>query len=789
MPAPAPVAQPAAGGPAGFAWGSGRTIQLDADAVARGRAAIGLDEDDGAAARDAGGGGGAAGAGEAQALDVAPGLAGFGWATGRKIEVDRQAIARGGGVAAAGGFTGFGWATGRTIAVDEAAIAKGKAMLGLDGGGDDDNNESGGGSADKRQAFQTPFAGKRIPFASPLAASAAAKQWRWVVWKLAAQELKLPAARGLRLTRATVQKQLCDRYRREIAGGQRPSLRRILNGDSPASLPLVLMVSHVDFPPAVVDPDAEQGAEEPALVLPPPRVELSDGWYCVRAEVDPPLARLFRQERIVEGDKLHVRGAQLSCNNPGEPWEVGESVSLRVNCNATSPAAWDARLGFQRPDITLTRLDHVHPDGGVVPACVFAVQAVGPLLMYERGASSGKQQGSAAANEAQAGVFRTAKADSVAESLHAGIVTREAEKASTQARGEERAWCERVARGQARASPAERAYASTMLSADGGGAGDVGDATEAEMHAVFACRQDAVGKRAEELLKRSLEKLRVPQQRDVSPAIVVVAAAVFPEGASRGSFPDAPLAQLRIWRPDDALTSQLKPGAVIVGTMLAPRGGAGRRRDLPLLLQTTRSTSMHVVGTLPVAGVTSAYEPVLVHSTASLLGVAEPAAGWCTRRGGVDCGQGAASVMRRSPSLFALVGVAVGASQVTPLEHGRLGQWVFVCDAGPGTAHGQTRWLTAVHVTGYPESGAFVAEGMCGVVAFEALEVHPLGRDAKNGLVRAAVGAGTRVWQAAPPGGGEAWRAAETWARSAEGRQVVEGLRAEVGQLVRGGSR
>lgn len=52
-------------------------------------------------------------------------------------------------------------------------------------------------------------------------------------------------------------------------------------------------------------------------------VELSDGWYSIRASLDPPMSRLIRSRRIGVGDKLIMHGVEMVGNEDGcSPLEV-----------------------------------------------------------------------------------------------------------------------------------------------------------------------------------------------------------------------------------------------------------------------------------------------------------------------------------------------------------------------------------------------------------------------------------------------------------------------------------
>ena len=69
---------------------------------------------------------------------------------------------------------------------------------------------------------------------------------------------------------------------------------------------MVLCVSNVlSWSPANVDDQGRPIDSHPEL-------EVTDGWYKLRARVDPPLARAVRKGLIRVGTKLAVSGAKVS---------------------------------------------------------------------------------------------------------------------------------------------------------------------------------------------------------------------------------------------------------------------------------------------------------------------------------------------------------------------------------------------------------------------------------------------------------------------------------------------
>ena len=112
-----------------------------------------------------------------------------------------------------------------------------------------------------------------------------------------------PSSCGRSLTSAC-----CDRYEREINLAQRSSIKRIQEQDSSASSPLVLCVTAIRWaePPEAreMNPD-----EEPLMVI--SGLELTDGWYRIRANIDITLKNAAERGRIAVGCKLAISGARV----------------------------------------------------------------------------------------------------------------------------------------------------------------------------------------------------------------------------------------------------------------------------------------------------------------------------------------------------------------------------------------------------------------------------------------------------------------------------------------------
>ncbi|KAF9502328.1 hypothetical protein BDN71DRAFT_1378343 [Pleurotus eryngii] len=205
--------------------------------------------------------------------------------------------------------------------------------------------------------------------------------WCLILWKLAGMVALEPEKEGDPATKRwcwkEVMRQLLYRYERELNGGSRPPLRLIATQDAPASCPMVLCVSNITW--------SEAAAQEDGTTTEPcPELEVTDGWYRLRARVDEPLARAIRAGTIRVGRKLAVAGARVS-NQRKDPMEILEaynSVQLVLSGNSSHLAPWHAKLGFQRGPFvsTLNSLTH---DGGVVSVMDVVVIKMYPIAYLE----------------------------------------------------------------------------------------------------------------------------------------------------------------------------------------------------------------------------------------------------------------------------------------------------------------------------------------------------------------------------------------------------------------------
>jgi hypothetical protein len=99
------------------------------------------------------------------------------------------------------------------------------------------------------------------------------------------------------------------RYEREVNLAQRSAIKRLQEQDSPASLPMVLCVTSITQTFGTTE-------QSDAAKTPNSCLELTDGWYHIRANVDPPLQRAIDTGKLLPGFKIAIAGARVSKDIP-----------------------------------------------------------------------------------------------------------------------------------------------------------------------------------------------------------------------------------------------------------------------------------------------------------------------------------------------------------------------------------------------------------------------------------------------------------------------------------------
>ncbi|KAF8274325.1 hypothetical protein EI94DRAFT_850937 [Lactarius quietus] len=206
--------------------------------------------------------------------------------------------------------------------------------------------------------------------------------WSLILWKLAGMVTLDPKnevdGHEMRWSWKETMRQLRYRYEKELNGGARPALRLITTRDTSAGLHMVLCVSDITW-----SQDGVQVGEDGLPVLPHPTLEVTDGWYRLRARVDEILARAVRRGVIRVGRKIAISGASISRDvEPCEVLEAYDKLELTIAGNGTHLAPWHAKLGFQ-PYPAIATLNSISSDGGMIPCLELIVTKVYPIAFIE----------------------------------------------------------------------------------------------------------------------------------------------------------------------------------------------------------------------------------------------------------------------------------------------------------------------------------------------------------------------------------------------------------------------
>lgn len=197
--------------------------------------------------------------------------------------------------------------------------------------------------------------------------------WHMLLWKFAAQAAARPQLARTYWSWDRMLSQLRYRYEREVHRHEHSVVKRIQEHTASAARPMVLCVHQV-----LRFEDPESAADGATVML-----ELSDGWYRIRAELDAPLRRAVAARRIRRGHKLGIAGARLNSLDDGTPvLDALNTSDLRLSANSTALARWDARMGFQRTPF-VSSLRRVMSDGGSIAAMDICLDRIYPIGFVE----------------------------------------------------------------------------------------------------------------------------------------------------------------------------------------------------------------------------------------------------------------------------------------------------------------------------------------------------------------------------------------------------------------------
>ncbi|XP_077559202.1 uncharacterized protein LOC144174396 isoform X2 [Haemaphysalis longicornis] len=406
--------------------------------------------------------------------------------------------------------------------------------------------------------------------------------YRWVVWKLASMELHCPQVFGGRsLTPDQVMLQLKYRYDIEIDHSSRSALRKIYERDDIPSKSLVLCVSAVMV--------KEGGAMQ---------VELTDGWYGIRAELDEPLSELVSTGRIFVGLKILTSGAELVGSSEAcPPLEAPPDAALKLSYNSTRRACWDTRLGyFVVPRPFRVSLSSLHPKGGLVGRVDCLVIRAYPIMYLEMLPNG-------------MGVMRNEAEERVIAAKHEKLRSAFTEKLTAEVLSQ----VEKTDTEELSLSGIQMSYSVKQIQGLSSGR-DIWKAmrnssdpleierilTEEQVHLLRRfqeeqlCRRQAdIQQKLESALQAAVEENKCPKERVVIPVLKVLVGGIHEEDLRKNIC-----CLLCVWRPTDDTRETLKQGRALSlynVNVTAPRQVLPDVQNSAVELSTTKTTQFEPV--------------------------------------------------------------------------------------------------------------------------------------------------------------------------------------------------
>jgi len=200
--------------------------------------------------------------------------------------------------------------------------------------------------------------------------------YRWVIWKLVNYERKYPEQfAASAITPTSVVYQLKYRYDKEIEHAQRSCLKKIYERDDVASRRIVLCVSSLLNTKQTTTNDNKENT-----------IELTDGWYPIKACLDSYLMYWVREGKITVGTKLCIYGADLVGSEQGcDPLESPDTLVLKLHGNSTRRACWDTKLGYQPMKLGFcVPMNSINADGGLIGRTDLIILRKYPLQWMEK---------------------------------------------------------------------------------------------------------------------------------------------------------------------------------------------------------------------------------------------------------------------------------------------------------------------------------------------------------------------------------------------------------------------
>ncbi|NWU31907.1 BRCA2 protein, partial [Dyaphorophyia castanea] len=411
--------------------------------------------------------------------------------------------------------------------------------------------------------------------------------YRWIVWKLAAMEVSFPQEFANRcLTPEMVLLQLKYRYDLEVDKSKRSAIKKITERDDAAGKTLVLCISKIISLNTVVSPSSSNKTMESKKAA--AIIEVTDGWYGIRALLDPPLKAFLDRKRLTLGQKIIVHGAELvGPQNGCTPLEAPDSLMLKISANSTRRARWHTKLGFHRdPRPFPLPLSSLYGEGGAVGCIDVVIQRTYPIQWMEK-TSAGSY------------IFRNSRAEEREAAKHAEDQQKKLEALFAKIQAEHEKHEERTSRRTPRSWTVTRQQIHNLQ--DGAelyeaiqNASDPsymeGYLSDDQLKALKAYRQlmnDKKQTQMQEQLKKALESAEREEngcyKRDVSAVWKLYVVDYRKQEKHKGAL-------LSIWRPLPDVCSLLKEGARYKIFQLAASQSRGRADSSSVQLTATKKT-------------------------------------------------------------------------------------------------------------------------------------------------------------------------------------------------------
>ncbi|NWW05699.1 BRCA2 protein, partial [Oreocharis arfaki] len=411
--------------------------------------------------------------------------------------------------------------------------------------------------------------------------------YRWIVWKLAAMEVSFPHEFANRcLTPEMVLLQLKYRYDLEVDKSKRSAIKKIMERDDAAGKTLVLCISKIISLNTVVSPSSSSKNMESKKAA--AIIEVTDGWYGIRALLDPPLKAFLDRRRLTVGQKIIVHGAELvGPQNGCTPLEAPDSLMLKISANSTRRARWHTKLGFHRdPRPFPLPLSSLYSEGGAVGCIDVVIQRTYPIQWMEK-TSSGSY------------IFRNSRAEEREAAKHAENQQKKLETLFAKIQAEYEKHEERTSRRTPRSRTVTRhqirnlqdgaeLYEAIQNASDPGYM--EGYLSDDQLKALKAYRQlmnDKKQTQMQEQFKKALESAEQEEngcyKRDVSAVWKLYVVDYRKQEKHKGAV-------LSIWRPLPDVCSLLKEGARYRIFQLAASQSRGRADSTNIQLTATKKT-------------------------------------------------------------------------------------------------------------------------------------------------------------------------------------------------------